>query len=295
MEALKRFIRNNGIIAWIIISVISVLVISLFVLAIFKGPGYAYLAEKLTLPLSFGEFIRQPWSLFSYWAIIHPGLFIGILVSLWILWSFARIFRILLGDHRLRNLIIFGIFINALIIMLVGAAIQGATHNDPLLGKSPHLYGLIPVLVTLVAATITFRPNFPVNLFFLGMVPIVWIGLFIIAIELIAFRGPFSTAGLAVLISGGIGFAYARLLREGTDITGWLDAILDGNPAAAEKSGKTARTSKKKVRTKMEVVREDGPVNEDEINRILDKINKVGYEKLTRKEKETLAKYSEGN
>lgn len=297
MEGLKSFIRRHGIVAWVILCVGGMFVISLLVLALFKSAGYNAFYYKLTLPLDFGEFIRQPWSLLTYWLMIHPALFLMILFDLLFLWTFSNIFKMLLGQHRLRNLLVFATFVNALIILLIGAAIQGGSDYNKFLGHNPHIFGLTPMVITLIAATITFRPMFPIRVFIFGMVPIIWVGLFIIGIDVVTFRGGFSIGGISVIISGLIGFAYGKMIQNGSDFTSWLDGILDrqsNNRPASRRRTDTSRSggSSAKVKTRLKVVKEDGEPDEDEINRILDKINNVGYDGLTRKEKETLARYS---
>jgi hypothetical protein len=67
------------------------------------------------------------------------------------------------------------------------------------------------------------------------------------------------------------GFVFVKLLQNGTDLSAFF---------AKKSKLKVVRNEAPKKRTSV--------VNQDEIDAILDKISKSGYEKLTAKEKQTL-------
>lgn len=286
MEAIKQFLRRQGITGYIILIAGSMFVVSLLVLGIAGVKGYNAFYEQMTLPLDYGRFIRQPWSLLTWWTQVPPIFFLSLIFDLLFIWSFSNIYRMFLGERRTRNYTLFLLLASGIIVLIIGGAIQAGTAGDRLLGQTPQLYGLDVLVVGLVAAVITFRPEFPVNVFIFGMVKVVWVGLFIIGLSLIAFRGPFTLAGISVIVAGGIGFWQGMSLRSGNDLTSGLGNLLDRKP-------KAKRPPKPPMKPKFEVVKSPSSPDEDEINRILDKINHVGYEGLTRQEKETLARYSQ--
>lgn len=286
MDVIINFIRKNGIVGYIIAITVGVFILSLLILGIFKSAGYNLFYDQLTLPLDYGKFIHQPWSILTWWMIIPPIFFISLFFDLWILYSFANIYKMFLGPKRVRNLIVMLGSVGGLLVLLIGGAIQSGSATEGFLGKAPQLFGLDIFMVGMVAAVISFKPNFPVRVFIFGVVKIVWVGVFIIGIGLISYRGPFTIAGISILVSAGLGVWQGFALRDGNDIADWVGKILDREKRAP-------KPPKSPLKPKFEVVKSTTTPDEDEINRILDKINNVGYDGLTRQEKETLAKFSD--
>jgi len=150
------------------------------------------------------------------------------------------------------------------LIPFFNASVQGSTLE----GASAAVMAVFTALATLV-------PNYNLRLMFLGNVKIKYLLLVYIFLDLI---GTTSTnAGGSISHLGGalFGFIYIKLLQNGTD----LSTIFKRKP-------------------KLKVVKNEHPkkstniINQREVDAILDKISKSGYDKLSREEKETLFKAS---
>ena len=150
-------------------------------------------------------------------------------------------------------------------------------------------------MTALITATITFTPRYPVRLILFGNVAIVWIGLVIIVLRFVSFSSIKSIPEVTALGAGVVvGFAYAMLLKRGTDITSWTlfpwEKNLFSKPKPKMKVVRTPASKTINASERKQKAAEKDP--EEELNRILDKINEVGYGGLTRAEKEFLEKAS---
>ena len=239
---------------------------------------------QLSLPADPDQLLRQPWSLLTYmflhWEFFH------ILFNMLILYWTGRLFTEYLGNEKFWGTFILGGLTGALIFLLAYNffPVFTDTSDTRLMGASA---GVIAILVGIA----TLIPNYLVHLLLFGAVRLKYIA--IVAVLLYTIRIPDGNAGGELSHLGGalFGFIMVKQLQKGRDITGWLTRIFSG------------KRSRKKV--PMEVVgRRRGAVNEEEkyrsgqaasqeaIDRILDKINKSGFESLTKEEKETLYKAS---
>ncbi len=194
-------------------------------------------------------------------------LFFNLLFLYWIgqlLLDFVkpRQFHLIYLGGGVLGAICFGLIYN--LIPFFNASVQGATLE----GASAAVMAVFTALATLV-------PNYNLRLMFIGNVKIKYLLLVYIFLDLI---GTTSTnAGGSISHLGGalFGFAYVKLLQNGTD----LSALFKRKP-------------------KLKVVKNESPrkstniINQKEVDAILDKISKSGYDKLSREEKETLFKAS---
>jgi hypothetical protein len=138
--------------------------------------------------------------------------------------------------------------------------------------------GVIAVLV----AVATLLPDYTVFLIIFGAVRLKYIA--IVSILLYAISIPNGNAGGELAHLGGalFGFVMIKQLRNGRDLTKWMTALLKFNF---------------KKKPQMKVVRSTNQTNasiasEELVDRILDKINKSGFDSLTKDEKEILYKAS---
>ena len=148
-------------------------------------------------------------------------------------------------------------------------------------------------MYAIVLATAVYVPNYTVYVMFLGQVKIKWIALFCVISD-IAMLESGNAGGHIAHIGGAIfGACYTLALRRGTDIAGWVGRIIDGV------SGLFHRKPKMKVsyrRSESDYDYNARKHNEQkEIDAILDKIAKSGYNGLTEDEKRTLFRNSRNN
>jgi membrane associated rhomboid family serine protease len=240
------------------------------------GDILALVIAKLSLPPSLSNILIQPWSLITY-MFLHVDFF-HILFNLLVLFWTGKLFVEYLGNDKLIATYLLGGLTGALIYILsfnifpVFASVGGSAH---LVGASA---GVIAVLV----AVATLLPDYTVFLIIFGAVRLKYIA--IVSILLYAISIPNGNAGGELAHLGGalFGFVMIKQLRNGRDLTKWMTALLQFNF---------------KKKPQMKVVRNTNKTNasvasEELVDRILDKINKSGFDSLTKDEKEILYKAS---
>ena len=241
------------------------------------------LIAKLSLPANLSLFVWQPWSIITY-MFLHEG-FNHILFNMLILYWTGKLFTEYLGNNKLWAVYIMGGMLGGILYILsfnLFPVFQNASYAAHLLGASA---GVIAVLV----ATATLLPDYTVHLLLIGPVKLKYVA--IVSVLLYAISIPNGNAGGQIAHLGGalFGFVMIRQLRNGTDLTSWLVRIFDRS--AKSKMKVVARNKEGKA-----VATPFGPVaTQDTIDRILDKINKSGFDSLTADEKEILYKVSGKN
>ena len=241
--------------------------------------------DWLTLPASFGQFLSRPWTLCTY-MFLHYEL-MHILMNLLWLYSFGRIFLEYHQPRKLLSLYIFGGISGGLFFMAAYNFFPYFWHAI----EFSRLLGASAAVITIVIATAVYVPNHVLHLILIGPVKIKWIALVSIIIYVVNLTGDNAGGNFAHL--GGVcwGFLYMSLLKSGIDLSTRSERFFD----------KLFIWSKPKKKLTVEYnsgsYREYGynkskKQQQEEVNRILDKISTSGYEALSVEEKEMLFRMS---
>lgn len=230
--------------------------------------------------------MRKPWTLFTY-MFVHEGFLHLLFNVLWLFW-FGRIFIDVLKGKRLFAVYVLGGIFGALFAGFMYAVIpalqQLAAGTVPMIGASA-------AVLAIVAATATYFPNYQVYLLFFGQVRLKYLALVMVALDIIALPGLNSGGHLAHLGGALFGFVWAWQLKQGNDIAAWFVRLCDWIAGLfAEKPTMRVRYRNQKSNISDVQFEEIGKVavSQSEIDVILDKISKYGYDSLTKKEKDLL-------
>jgi hypothetical protein len=272
MGAINRFYQTYGFGAVVAALGVIIFFINLILHAI-SPTAYGNFAINTGLTTQFEIFIYKPWTLFTYPMVLPIGNLIIALFEILIFWSFTNIFRQMLGAEKERRFILFSWLIIPIPVLLIGALMPGNTM--------PFLFGFTTVTLAVLGACITVAPQLPLMLYGIIRIPLIWLGLAMIVIEIASYRAWTTSPGIAAMIAPLIGFAYVKLLRQGTDITTWLNFEF-----LKSRGPKARKSSIRVVHSRMN----PGP-EVSEMDQLLDKISEVGYENLTRSEKEALNRF----
>ena len=150
-------------------------------------------------------------------------------------------------------------------------------------------------VLAIVAATAYREPDYRVQLFLFGAIRLKYLALVVIGIDVLSITS--SNAGGHIAHLGGAlaGLWFAASLSKGTDLTSWINWILDGFTSLFQK-----KTWKRKPKMKVHYGNsatgreKDYDYNahkkaqSDEVDRILEKLKKSGYDSLTTEEKKSL-------
>jgi len=260
--------------------VFLVIMFSKAILFLFQlnGELFDHIVSYLSLPSSFHQIIYQPWSLFTY-MFLHEGV-MHILFNMLIFYWTGKLLTEYLGNDKLWATFILGGLSGAVFYIIafnLFPAFASIEDSARLLGASA---GVIAVLV----AVATLLPDYTVMLFIFGQVKLKYIA--IVSVLFYAISIPNGNAGGEIAHLGGalFGFVMIKQLQNGRDITGWLVRFVN-------------RLSRKRI-VKMRVVSNNRNnfdikiTTQESIDRILDKINKSGFDSLTKDEKDFLYKTS---
>ena len=231
------------------------------------------------------DLLRHPWGVVTY-MFLHQG-FLHILFNLlWLFW-FGRIFSEYFTGRQLVNVYICGGLAGALLYILsfnVFPIFDGV--HSMAIGASAAVYAI-------VLATAVYVPNYTVYVMFLGQVRIKWIAVFCVISDLALLESG-NAGGHIAHIGGAIfGACYTLALRRGTDIAGWVGRLTDGFTGLFKRKPKM-KVSYKRPESDYDYNARKHDEQKD-IDAILDKIAKSGYNGLSEDEKRTLFRNSRNN
>lgn len=285
-ELKKQFRAGNNLTKLIYIN------ISVFVLIKFFGV-FAFLMQTNTwdiinwfaLPAEVTKIAQKPWSFISY-MFVHQG-FLHILFNL--LWLFfgGQIFLQYLNNKQLLSTYVLGGIFGAFSYVVAFNTFPVFQQN---LNQSMAI-GASASVLAIVTAIATYTPNYSVQLTLIGRVKLKHIAIFSILLDILSI--PKGNAGGHIAHLGGAlyGFLYIQQLKSGKDWSKSFDWLLKSIFHFFKKKPSSLKTVYNRPKNDDQWRANKAAVQED-INRILDKISKSGYESLNKQEKETLFKAS---
>ncbi len=250
------------------------------------------------------SFIKKPWTLFTY-MFTHEG-FWHLLWNMMGLNIFGRIVGDLLGDKRILPIYIIG-GLGAAFTFLLWANLTPTGTNAYALGASGSIMALAAV-----AAIIA--PEYQIRLLLIGNVKLMYIVIAFVLFDLVGLASQTNTGGHWGHIGGLItGILIIYGIKNGVDSTDGLNKVFDKvEDLVSTSSNRPARKTKMKVEYRSKKLGLDilkpftqnpretensrfGQVlsDEEELNRILEKIKKSNYDNLTNTEKAFLSKMSD--
>ncbi len=282
------FKRGNVLTQLIYVNVgVFVLLKAIAIILLLFNMDSGFIISWLAVPADLSMLLRRFWTPVSY-MFLHEGFF-HLFFNMLCLYWFGRIFLSVFSERHLVGLYFVG--------GLVAALFYIVSYN-----VFPYYASLVPVsillgasgsIMAIIVASATKLPNMEIRLFLLGGIKLKYIA---IASVLVSFFGITSANGggeLAHLGGALTGYLFIILLNKGTDITGWMNKILDGIVTVFRpKKMKVRKVKKNTTRPNTRMSDEEYNMNKArnmaEIDRILDKIKESGYESLTAEEKRRL-------
>ncbi len=240
----------------------------------------------LELPASVERFLRQPWSLLTY-MFMHADLLHILFNMLWFYW-FGTLFLHLFSARHLRAVYLLGGGLGGVLYML---SFNLFPYFEPYVYGST-LVGASASVLAVVAATAYRAPDYPIRLLLFGTVRLKYLALVVIGCDLLFVTSANGGGHIAHLggALGGLWFAHG--LSRGTDITGWINRLWDGIAALFDRK---PRKPKMKIhrggaseRAQEYDYNARKKAQNDEIDRILEKLKQSGYGSLTTAEKQAL-------
>jgi hypothetical protein len=220
--------------------------------------------------------------MFTHFSLWH------ILFNMLVLYWFGTIFMQYLTGRQLLSTYILGGLAGALMYIIFINVFPGLSEY---LGGS--MLGASASIMAIVLAISFYVPNYTLNLLFLGPVRLKYIAIAFVTIDILMIASDNAGGNIAHLGGAVYGYWFISRFRKGHDIGNWLNVLLD----------KLITLFRRRPKLNVSYRKDNKPVTDQEYNRqkiieqreideILDKIAKAGYESLTKKEKETLFKMS---
>lgn len=286
----RKYQAGNICIRFIYINVAVFLATTLFSIALqlFNQNGF-FLLRYAELPASISTFLLQPWSLFTY-MFMHADLLHILFNMLWLYW-FGELFLNRFSSKHFRGVYLLG--------GVIGGAFYLSAYNlfpyfQSYIGTSMLVGASASVLAIAIAAAMS-DPERPMNFLFIGAVRLKYVALIMIAMDLLFITSDNAGGHWAHLGGALAGWLFAWGIRNGKfDATSWINTPLDAISRLFSSSSSSSRTKKPKMTVNFGGRSKDYEYNarkkaeDDEIDRILDKVKQSGYAGLTAQEKQKL-------
>jgi len=231
------------------------------------------------LPTDFFVFILQPWSIVTY-GFLHSmqDIFHLVFNMLYLFW-FGKLLQAYFGPARVWQMFFGGVVFGG-IMMMLGYSLFPAFRNLPL----TYVIGASAGALSVLCAVATFLPEYQLHLMLIGPVKLKWIAIFLVVLDVISINPSGNTAHFAHLGGALFGFIAVSGIKKQIDPLSWL-------------SLKISKLFKPKERLKVVHSRKSGAASnepdQEEIDKILDKLAKVGYARLSVEEKQALYRASQ--
>jgi len=241
------------------------------------------LLNHLMLPANVPTLMLQPWTLFTY-MFLHQGFLHVLFNLLWLYWI-GLIFVDFLNGKRFIAVYFFG--------GLSGAAFYILIYNlfpvfNVSIANPCYMMGASASVMAIALATAMYVPDYTLYLVLIGPVKLKWIAFAMVVLDVITIAGDNPGGHIAHLGGALYGLYWGYRLKNGKDITKWLTKLFDKSPQlfAPKRNVKVSYVSDTFTGSS------SNNVSQKEIDAILDKIAKSGYESLSASEKEQLFKAS---
>lgn len=273
LNVLEQIIVVNGII--FLIGLLLSLVIK-------SGSSLAW----LELPKDAADFILKPWSIITY-GFTHYG-FLHLLFNMLVLYYVSRLLLNLFKPKLALNIYFLGIIFGGLFFLLVYNVLPQSMLKPAgaLVGASA---GVRALLIFLCA----YMPNTEVRIIFVNIK--LWhLGIAVVVIDIIGLFGLNQGGSIAHLGGVALGYYYAKQLANGNDIGKGFEKMMDWIVSIFKPSKKSPLRTVHKRKSNTVAGHAKSEFREfskqKQIDLILDKISKSGYESLTEEEKAFLFK-----
>jgi membrane associated rhomboid family serine protease len=236
--------------------------------------------DLFSVPASLNSLLLRPWTLITY-MFTHKDIWHILFNMLWLYW-FGRIFLEYLDGRKLMAVYLLGGISGAMVYIIsfnIFPAFTGVVSDSVAIGASASV-------MAIVIAIAAYVPDYTVQLFLLGRIKIKYMALAIFVLTSIMDFSVNSGGKLAHIGGAFFGYIYIINLRHGHDLGKGFNKIIDFF-VTIFRPRKKLKVTHKKVATEYEYnkIKTD---HQKQINNILDKISKGGYDSLTKEEKETL-------
>lgn len=292
IDDIKRTFQSGNMVSKLIIINVAVFLFVLILGIFLKGPNpdsesYQWLFRNLAISSEGWDLLKKPWTLITH-MFFHEGLW-HLVWNMLLLYWFGRIVGDFIGDSRILPLYIMG--------GIAGIILYYLFSKVGFLGGS-YALGASGAVMAIISASAFISPNYSMRLLILGDVTLKYIVLFLIIWDLVGISAMDNTGGHIAHLGGVMfGGLFVYLLRQGVDLAdgfnGFIQSfgeIFSRDKQQTKKSTLTVshKAQSNQRRSKGSSVSDESMPYQEQLDKILDKIKKSGYDNLSEEEKEFL-------
>lgn len=278
---LKHSYRSGGIATKLIFINIGVfLIIRLLgvVFLLFNISGFSLL-NFLKLPSSIPNLLYKPWTVLTYMFTHYD--FLHILFNmLWLYW-FGQIFLRFFNARQLGGLYLLGGIAGAILFILTYNTLPYFKFAAPYSA----LIGASASVMAIVFAISFYRKDLEINLFLIGRIRLIYLALGTLVIDFLAITSDNAGGHIAHIGGALLGILFASQMKQGKDFTRPINKAVDWFVNLKKPKSKMHVTYKRKTDYEYN---EQKHRESDEIDLILEKLKRSGYESLNSDEKKKL-------
>lgn len=292
IDDIKMEYRIGGVVQRLIFWNVGLFIIPLIIFSLLRLGGVALPAFDWTIggtgnwfsiSSNPADLLWKPWSVFTY-AFLHND-FLHLFFNMLWLFFVGRLFLTFFTQKQF-----FGLYVLASVF--AGLVFIGSYQVIPILqGSVAPMVGASGAIMAILVATAVYAPQYQVRLMLIGTVRLWHIAGVFIVLDLIDVSVSNSGGHIAHLSGALFGFTYIKLLQNGTDLSKAVSVIIDffANLFKSRKSTPFKKVYRnpapQQTSTASKPVRD---LTQRQIDEILDKISRSGYESLTNAEREFL-------
>ena len=276
---IKQLYKNDYLTKIIYLNILVFIVIHFLGIIYFLSGDETSLGSQIILLQNLGvssntqTLIYKPWTIITH-MFTHVDL-LHALINLCYLYFGGKIFTSYLGDKSLLSIYVMGGITGALLYVLsfnIFPVFEDVKMHSMAFGASASTLAVL-------FATATYVPNFPINIIFLRSVKLKYIILIVLIINILSI--PSNNAGGHIAHIGGAfyGWLYIYMKQKGVNLGYIIDhiaLIFSDRKIKRKKENDYEYNARKKQ-------------EQDNIDTILDKISRSGYESLSENDKQTLS------
>lgn len=280
-NALNQLLIINGIVFAIVATLYAIAFLSQ------TFDWYLKVMRQVELSPSLAVVVRHPWTVITY-AFVHLNP-LHILFNMLNLYWFGQLIREYLGDRRLVSLYILGALAGAAFVLLAYSFLPIPYADRAVIGASGAVTAIIVGAATLL-------PDYTFMLFIIGSVKIKWIAVAVVLISLATIGG--NPGGMITHLGGALlGFVFVKQLKAGRDmgrpvvaVGHWVGNLFQRSPAMKVTHRSPVAVGRATTSASKTASNATPP---EEVDLILDKISRSGYESLSKDEKQKLFRASQ--
>jgi membrane associated rhomboid family serine protease len=246
--------------------------------------------EYLQTPSSPDLLLHRPWTLITY-MFTHFD-FLHILFNMLWLYTFGRIFLLFFTGRQLGGLYVLGGIAGALFFVVVYNVFPYFSADS----ENSFLVGASASVMAIVFAVSFYQKDYRLNLLFLGRLKLIYLAIGALLIDILAITSENAGGHIAHIGGALFGILFAFQYGRGKDITNFINKMIDKTVNLFNRQPKFKVYTNKNYNS---AHAHRHPETDDEYHRrknaetkeidvILDKLKRSGYESLSSEEKKRL-------